>query len=446
MPEQPILRRQRLAILLTLLLSAVMVYYHLAVFLPPARARAAAQDLAGGYSFGNDFYPIWLTSREALLRHRNPYALEMTRDIQRGLAGRPLDPHRPGDPPAEYRAFAYQAFVDLIFWPLALVGFPAVRIVLAIFLAGLTAFSLRLWLAALGWRAPAPPLAILLIFTMSSYAVIEALYALQVGLIVGFLLAASFAALTAGRLFLSGGLLAFTLMKPQMSVVVAGYLLLWALSNWAERRRFVYGFFAWTGALLGLSLIVWPRWIPQWLHVLSGYGNYAPPALIIYSLGARLGPRIGPWLVGALLVAAFILMWRMRRVAASSPSFMLTVSLLLALTSITLLPGWAVYDHVVLLPGILLILWKWRPMAASSRSFAVVLAITAVALFWQWIAVGPMLVVGHYMAHQKFIDSRLYILPFHAAATIPLAITAVLGYMMRDELRRASTSPTQLDA
>lgn len=440
MRETLTLRRRRLATLLALIVASAMTYYHLGVFLPRSTERAVERGLAGGYSFGNDFYPIWLTSHEALHRHRYPYAQEMTREIQQGLFGRTLDSGNPADPPPDYRAFAYPAYVDVVLWPLALARFPTARLALAIMLAGLTALSLPVWLRALRLRAGPASVVVIILFTLSSYAVIEGLFAVQVGLLVAFLLAASLAALAAGRLLMSGSLFAFTLIKPQVSLIVAAYLLLWTFSNWRERRRFVYGFLAWFGSIVALSLIVWPRWIPDWLNVLSGYGGYSPPALIAYSLGPRLAPRVGPFLIVALLCAAFAILWRMRHAEASAPAFMLTASLLLAITAITLLPGQAVYDHVILLPGILLVASKWRPMAASSKPFTVVLAAGALAVFWQWIAVVPLLALHHFLSPAQFFGSGLYLLPFHAAASVPLAVVAVLGYMMREAMRTAAST------
>ena len=432
MPELSI-PRPRLALLLTLIFSAAMVYYHVGVFLPRAIERMAARGLGGGYSFGNDFYPIWLTSRVALLHHRNPYSPEMTREIQTGLFGRPLD--RPGDPPRDYRAFAYPVYVDLLFWPLACLPFPVVRVGLAVLLGVLTVLSIWLWLRALGRHASPALFAILVLLTLTSYAVLEGLFAVQPGLLVGFLLAASFAGLASGRLFLAGSLFAFTFIKPQMSVVVAAYLLLWSLSRWRERRRFVYGLVAWSVLLAALSLLLWPQWIREWLHVLSGYGGYAPPPLITYSLGPRLGPLLGPFLIAALLAVAAVLTWRMRAAEIASPAFSLTVGLLLALTSITVVPGQAVYDHVVLLPGILAILFTWREIVLTNRPFGIILAAAALTLSWQWIAVIPVLVAGHLLLPEQFFSSALFLLPLRAAASVPTAVAAVLGFVMWKTLR-----------
>jgi hypothetical protein len=433
--RKPSIKTPHLAVFVVLLLSCGMTYYHLGLYLPHVIQWRIATGLGGGYSFGDDFYPIWLTSREALLQHRNPYAPDMTRDIQVGIFGRPLNPRRPGDPLVNYRAFAYPAYVDLLFWPLSLVPFPALRVGLAILLAILTIISLPLWLRFLRLRASPLFLALLLMLTLSSYAVLEGLFAGQVGLVVGFLLAASFAAMVDDRLFLAGTFLSFTFIKPQMSAIVAVYLILWSVSDWRKRRHFVYGLSAWSVLLASASLLVWPHWITEWRRILSGYGGYSQPPLITYSLGPSLGPKLGPFLTVTLLAAALILMWKMRKLPVSSPWFALTISLLLALTAITILPGQAVHDHVMLLPGILLIALTWRRWFSSSRTLRIIVAAGALALFWQWITGPFLLVLRYFLPPARFFTNPVLLLPFHAAASLPLAVSATLGYMMAKALR-----------
>ena len=58
----------------------------------------------------SDLYPRWLGARELLLHHRDPYSPEVTREIQIGYYGRPLDPSRPQDP-RDQQGFAYPAYV-----------------------------------------------------------------------------------------------------------------------------------------------------------------------------------------------------------------------------------------------------------------------------------------------------------------------------------------------
>jgi hypothetical protein len=251
----------------------------------------------------------------------------------------------------------------------------------------------------------------------------------QAGLLVGLLLAASLAALIDGRLFLSGSLLALTLIKPQMMALIVAYLLLWSAAQWRVRRRFVSGFLI-VAALLGVSsLLVWPHWIPEWLRVVFGYRQYSTPPLVSYLLGNRMGSRLGPFLIAVFLVGAMALAWRTREAAAASTKFALTISLLLAVTTVTLLPGHAVYDHVVLLPGVLLIALSWRSVAASSHLFRVLLGATALALFWQW-SVAPVVIVLRPIVSPHMFISTVLTLPIRTAGSIPFGVLALLGLMM----------------
>lgn len=409
-----------------------MVYYHLAIFVPAAIKARAAQGFGNGYSFGDDFYPIWLTSREGMLHHRDPYSREATRQIQIGLFGRAID-LRNTDPrdsaaPADYRAFSYPAFVDLLFWPLAVLPFFAARIALALILPVGTVFSIRLWLRVLHARARPVTFTALALLTVSSYAVLEGLFAEQMGLLVGLLLATSLAALIKGKLFFSGSLLALTLIKPQMMALLAVYLLLWSVYQWRDRWRLVAGFLSMSALLVASSLLIWPRWIAEWLQVLSGYRRYSTPPLVGYLLGDQIGSRLGPLVIAVLLFAAILLAWRMRRLAAASTAFALTISLLLSITAVTLLPGHAVYDHVVLLPGIILIAFSWRIFAASSLPFRALLGATALAVFWQWIC-APVVILLWLMSPAQ-LSSGAVALPIRTAASIPFGVLALLALML----------------
>jgi hypothetical protein len=414
-------------IAVTIVCAACMVYYHLGVFVPQVLNVRTAEGFGKGYSFGADFYPIWLTAREGLLERRDPYSPQTTRQIQFDLFGRSVDARVFGAPP-EYWTFAYPAFADVLFWPLALLPFSSVRVGLAVILAIVTVFSIFLWLRALRLRASPTLMSLIIVLALSSYAVLEGLFAEQLGLLVGFLLAASVAALVRQRLFFSGSLLALTLLKPQMMVLIAAYLLLWSLTQWRARWQFVAGFFLMSLLLGTSSLLVWPRWIPEWLHVVRGYRQYSPPPLVSYLLGDQIGPYIGPILTLTLLAGAIALSSRMRIVSATSAEFGLTVSLLLAITTIAIVTGQAVYDHVVLLPGVILIALSWRGLA-HSLPFRVVLGITALAVFWQWLA-APLVIVTRPILSQEFFRSAVLTLPIRTAASIPFGVCALLGLMM----------------
>ena len=82
------------------------------------RAQQIADAAAHNRPRGNlsDLYPRWLGARELLRHGRNPYSAEITREIQQGYYGRPLDPARPDDP-KDQQGFAYPAYVVFLLAP-----------------------------------------------------------------------------------------------------------------------------------------------------------------------------------------------------------------------------------------------------------------------------------------------------------------------------------------
>src|ERR1700756_620741 len=190
-----------LALCLALIGAASMLYYHQGLFMPRVLAVRAARGLDNGYAFGNDFYQVWITSREWLRNGRDPYSPEMTCEIQTGLFGRPLDPNRTNDP-VDRRVFPYPAFTGLLFWPAAEFPFSPVRAVVVCLLAVLTVACVLLWLRALLWLIGGKWIAVILLLTLSSYPALGGLYSGQLGLLVGFLLAAAMLAIQRSRFLL----------------------------------------------------------------------------------------------------------------------------------------------------------------------------------------------------------------------------------------------------
>ena len=411
-----------------------MLYYHQALFMPRVLAVRAQIGLGNGYSFGNDFYQVWLASREWLRTGRDVYSPDMTREIQTGLYGRPLDPRILTDP-IDRRVFPYPAFTVLLFWPAAEYPFTTVRVVAVCALGVLTFASVLLWLRALAWRLRWSEISAVLLLTLCSYPVLEGLFAGQLGLLVGFLLAASILAVRRGRLRFAGVLMALTTIKPQVTALVIFYLLLWSFHDWRARGRYCVGLFSALALVLGTSLAVRPNWIQSWTHTVLAYHQYTRPPLITEVLAAPLGARAaGPAtfvLFVGLMIAAVALAWRHRAAAADSLEFWLTFSLLLAITSVTLLPGQAVYDHVILLPGILLVLHYWRELLSSGRVPRTLLTPGAIVLFLPWVAAFALLVVRPFLAPQHFFATAIFSLPIRNAASLPFAVLALLVCVWR---------------
>jgi hypothetical protein len=424
----------RVVLCLALIGAGSMLYYHQGLFIPRAEAVRAAEGLSNRYSFGNDFYQVWLTSREWLAHGRDPYSPEMTRELQTNLYGRPLDASRP-DEPADLRVFPYPAYVDVLLWPAGEFPFAAVRVGVVCVLAALTLASVLLWLRALDFHLSRKWLAVVLLLTLCGYPALEGLYAGQLGLLVAFLLAAAIVALQRHRLLLAGILMALTTIKPHVALLVILYLLVWSLHDWRARGRFYMGFFSTLILLVGTSLAVLPHWIQSWIQTVLAYRRYNPPPLLTEILSSLLGRRLASpatiVLTIALLIAAVALAWRNRAAAAASFAFALTVSLLLVITAIAILPGQAVYDHVILLPGILLLVRYRRELCDAGRIPRALVAIGALVLFWAWIAALAVIVVRPWLAPASFNSAAVLALPIRTAASLPFAVLALLAWTTR---------------
>src|SRR5579872_380351 len=413
-----------LCLLVAVIGASSMVVYHLGFFIPRMLAVRSLNGGGNGYSFGDDFYPVWLTSRQAGLQGHNLYSAEMTRKIQIGLFGRPLDARNPKDPPEDYRQFAYPAFTDLLLWPASLVDFPLLRVILAILLPLLTVISIRFWMLAVEWRVDALRFAAIVVLTLCSYELLEAFFAEQPGLLVGFCLAGAALAVRRNKLLLAGILLSVCLIKPQITVLAGSYLILWSSSD-RRRAHLWIGFCCMTACLLAASCLLWPHWLIEWIRILSGYHRYAMPPLVAVLLGPTLDPRYAPIVIGVLLLASAHLAWRKRHARAESADFWLTLSLLLAITSFAILPGQAVYDHFVLIPGVFLLLQYGDKLHDAGRVPRALQRVGILVLLWQFVAAFILLCL-HAFAIRAFNSYVVFSLPIRTAASLPFVVFALL--------------------
>lgn len=425
-----------LALAIAIVCSGSMVYYHLGLFIPRMLEARAANGFSRGYVWGNDFHPVWLTARQALLTHADPYSPEMTRNLQAGVFGRPLDAHNPHDPPVAYREFAYPAFTDLVMWPAALLPFPQLRILLAALLPLVTITTLGFWIRALHWPLRTAWCLFLVLLALSSYQILEALFAEQLGLFVAVFLAAAALSIREERFLLAGTLAALTLMKPETSSLAIFYLLIWSFSD-RRRARFWQGFAIVSLSLLAGSLWAWPHWISEWVHIVLGYTRYAQPPLIHVLMGTSIPAFVGKAVIACFIGVAMVLAWRNRQANLDSRAFWFSLSLILAITCVAVLPGQAIYDHTILFPGIFLIFLHRRGLIDAGWLPRVLLYLGALLIFWPWITAPAVLVLHRWLPASIFYSPAVLGLPLRSATPLPFAVLALLWWAWRVSSRSA---------
>jgi len=250
-----VLKNSKIVLLITLFFAGSTWFYVQGIMIPFQKADAAAHRRPRG-NF-SDLYPRWLGARELLLHNRDPYSPEISREIQIGYYGRPIDPTHGGDP-----SFAYPVYVVFLLAPTINLPFPVVRAVFGWFLILLICLNVLLWLKVLRWTPPLLIAASLIIFTLGYFPVVQGLKLQQLTLLVSGFITGSILLVVSRQLLFAGILLALATIKPQLTLLISLWLLLWAFSDWRARKRFIFGFCITMVVLLLGAQYVLPGWPP----------------------------------------------------------------------------------------------------------------------------------------------------------------------------------------
>ena len=400
-----------------LLLVSGMLFYVQGILIPYQEKDATSHNRPRGNL--SDLYPRWLGARELLLHGRDPYSPEITREIQAGYYGRPLEAGRPGEP-TDQQAFAYPVYVVFLLAPTVGLPFSVVQTAFFWFLLALTTTSVALWLMLMNWRPSRSIAAALTLLTLGSFAVIQGLKLQQLTLLVSGLIALSAALLSRGYLFLAGVLMAFVTIKPQLAIPIAGWFLIWALSNWESRSRYVAGFGATSVLFLAASQWFLPGWIARFRDGVVAYRSYTGGGGSV--LDTLITPALGRPLAGLILLVLAFLCWRSRKASQLQPEFAWTTALVLTAT-VVVIPMMAVYNHILLLPGILILLRQlpqlWR---SSPVSRAIVLASIAI-IAWPWVGATTLMVSSAFASPDQI--QQWWALPLYSTLFIPLGVLAL---------------------
>ncbi|HEX6821743.1 MAG TPA: glycosyltransferase family 87 protein [Candidatus Sulfotelmatobacter sp.] len=330
----------------------------------------------------SDLYPRWLGARELLLHGRDPYAADVTREIQTGYYGRPLDPTRPNDP-KDQQAFAYPLYVVLVLAPTVRFPFPLVQRAFLGLLLMLTASSVLLWLRALQWRISLTAKLLWTILVVGSFPAIQGFKLQQLTLLVAALLAAAMACLVQRRFVIAGVLLAIASIKPQLLALVAIWIIIWISGNWRDRRPLFWGAAVGMALLLAGSAFLLPGWISEFGAAMSSYYQYTGGGRSI--LDESISPMWGRVVSVILVLTLMVLLWKLRREPEGTRFFQWSMAAVLA-TTLAIVPMFAPYNQVLLVPCVMLALKEIRTLWHADRLARFFVLITAVSLAWGFVS------------------------------------------------------------
>jgi hypothetical protein len=416
-------RNPKLGAFLALACAASMWFYVRHILVPFQQADATAHDRPRGNL--SDLYPRWLGTRELLLHHRNPYTHEITHEIQVGYYGRELDPNRPSDP-KDQQGFAYPVYVAFLLAPTISFPFAKVAFVFRWLLVFLTALSLVLWVRVIGWKPSPAGWIAMLALTLGSFPVLQGLHLQQLTLAVGALLASAAALLVSGHLFWAGVIFAIATIKPQLVLPLAVYLVLWAASDWPKRRNFLFGF---VGVLLMLligSELVLPGWFKYFIGASRAYLHYTGGMSL---LDVLLSHRLGNFATLLVSVSMLGACWRFRNEEPGSPEFCVMVALALANTAV-IIPMFALYNTVLLLPAVLLIVRNWRLLWEAGDLSRIGLILAGGAVAWPWLAALGLFFASIILSPEAIQQGWWLPLSSSVKVPIPLVCLVPLTFMV----------------
>ena len=399
------------------LLAFSMWFYVDRVLVSYQKADAAR----AGRPRGNlsDLYPRWVGARDLLLYGQDPYSRATTLKAQQGYYGRALDPARPADP-RDQQGFAYPVYVVFLIAPTIRMDFSAVQEAFRWTLLGLTVVTAPLWLAALRWRLSGRALLTLLLLTAGSFPAAQGIKLQQLSLLVSPLIAGAAAALAAGVPAIAGVLLAIATIKPQITVPLAACLGLWSLGDLRRRWVFPAVFLLSVAVLVGAGEAVLPGWIGEFWRALGDYRRYTGGVSLPEAL---LGRTAG--LITTTLLLAFLglLSWRVRGAEPRSREFQLLVALSLAVT-VVVIPTWAPYNHLLLLPGAMLLVRDWRLVVRGRSPARLMYLATGAVVAWPWVASLGLTLASLALTPEAL--QKRWPLPLYTSIPTPLAVTAML--------------------
>jgi hypothetical protein len=321
---------------------------------------------------GNDFLPRWVGAHYWLIEGINPYDNQVSLAAQRMIYGRAADPSKNED----VAHFVYPLPSMLFFAPFGLLPYPISRAVwMTLLEIGLPLLIFQ-GVQLARWKPSGKLMALLFLFSIGWYHGFRSVIVGQFSVIEALLMTGALLAIQRRQDNLAGVLLGLSISKPQMSLLLIVFVLVWAIGSkrW-ELIRWTLGTLT---VLIGVSLALINDWPLLWIRQMLEYSNYTSNPTPVTIL-ANLVPVASTTLTYGL--TALIILYLLWEWAVSMGKgdrwFQWTAALTIVITNLIPLRT-ATTHYVVLLPTLCLIFSAWGERWGKKGSIAIVFSLMVV--------------------------------------------------------------------
>lgn len=405
---------------LSILIFLSFWYWAMRVYIPANIAEVHARKLPVGNN--SDLYPRWLGARELLLRGRDPYSPELTREIQIGFYGRPLDPQNTSDPRAQ-EAFVYPLWVVFLVAPTVTLPFASAVVIFRWILVGSVALAAVLWMYIFGVRLRPLLVCSVMLLVFSSLPLLVEYF--QQNLTAAVILFVAFSAfwIVRRKLILSGFFLALATMKPDTTGLMVLWFLIWAAAKWRDRQRMLWSFAATLTGLFTISEILLPHWIGRFIVALREYPDYGTAPNVMQLVFT---PVLGAVISLLLVLSLFVLWFRWKTAEATSSHFRWAIAWTCMVT-VVIIPKIAFYNQLLLIPPLIAISTQYPLLKKYRRVLRAFAIAPVVCLLLHWLA-AMVLSVLRLLGQTSLISFLTPELPDHAfLAVAPLTLIAMVS-------------------
>jgi hypothetical protein len=164
-----------------------------------------------------------------------------------------------------------------------------------------------------------------------------------------------------------------------------------------------------------------PGWIHKFRIASLEYWQYTGGGRSI--LDVELTPFWGRLASVALVALLAYFMWKLRHAPLGSGDFCWMLALVMS-TTLAVIPMFAPYNQLILLPVLMVIVRAIRPLWRAGLLSRFLVTITAMSVIWPWLAAAGLVVSVLFLPES--VVQRAWALPLYSNFAIPMVTLALL--------------------